>query len=276
MGGVENKIAYIADTVVSPDARRQGILMKMTRYSFEFLKENGIFCIGDLGPSWPPYHGYKKLGFEDLSLFNRKFRFYALPLIQQKLRHAVRQQKPDYQATTASGIVTISTSVGQDILSQLPDSRQEGVIRPCRDKATLKWKSEHPGAKYVYAYTTDAERQLKSFLWFKTSDNYRYIVGLCHTTDEDNLKTLYKTFCKQVRPSIVEIWTWALDGPMKRNVKALRFRSVPFINKIKKNPPAIVRSLLEDDTGQTDWVMAGIDIRKARNWVVDKFEADSF
>ncbi len=79
-----------------------------------------------------------------------------------------------------------------------------------------------------------------------------------------------------MRPSILEIWTWALDEPMKQNVKALRFKSVPFNNKIKKNPPAIVRSLLEDDTGQTDWVMDGIDIRKARNWVVDKFEADSF
>ena len=85
IGNTETLVAQLSDTVVSDKARRQGIFQKMTNFSLQYLKDNGVSSIINLSPSWPPYHGYKKISFEDLSQFHSKYKFGICNLINQKL-----------------------------------------------------------------------------------------------------------------------------------------------------------------------------------------------
>lgn len=276
-GQQEEKIAYMSDTVVSPKARRQGIMQKMTNYSFDFLRENGIFCIGDLGPSWPPYYGDKKLTFEDLSIFFRKFRLFPSQLFNQKVMKRVRTWEV-FHTTEKNGLVTyhVATDITDEVLKQIPDNRVDGVIYPGRDMVTLKWKAEHPDAHYVFAYSLDGQGKVISFIWTKTCDGWRFNLALYFSSDMINMRHTFQLFKKVTKPSVLEAWTWALTDNAKDCLKAMHFHCLPFINKIKKNPPAIVRSLKEKSDGTIDWMIDGIDIRKSGNWKIDKFEADSF
>ena len=271
------RIAYIADTVVSPNARRQGIFQKMTEYSFKYLVENGIYCIGDLGPSWPPYHGNKKLAFEDLSDFHRKFRFSLTSLIIQKVFKKKREwNRIDEQYKKGTRQFFISTDVPDEVLHQVPNEKAEGVIYPCRDFANLRWKASHPGAKYIYCWSVDSQKRVDSFIWFKTKDGYGYTLGLYFSNNVHNLKQLFGFFDKVVRPSKTIVWTWALSDNARQCIKKLHFVGIPFLDSIKKNPPSLVRSLITNSDETINWSIEGIDIRNSYNWVVDKFEADSF
>ena len=52
--------------------------------------------------------------------------------------------------------------------------------------------------------------------------------------------------------------------------------SIPFINKIRKNPPALIRALQENEDGSLNWIINGVDIRNIENWTISKIDLDSF
>lgn len=56
----------------------------------------------------------------------------------------------------------------------------------------------------------------------------------------------------------------------------LGMHSIPFINKIRKNPPVLVRTLQTNQDGDLNWIVNGIDIRKVENWSISKLDLDSF
>jgi hypothetical protein len=276
-GNQERRVAYIADTVVSPNARRQGILQKMTSYSFQFLLNNGIYCISNLGPSWPPYHGYKKLDFVDLHEFTSRYKIYAIRLVISKLFKCKVNSFND-KVLEKRGNVTyfLSRSVPDDtILSQINDFKKKGIIMPCRNLDVLKWKAYHPNTKYVFAYALDENNVLKSFLWFKTYGNGVYNLGLYQHDDKKIFRRCYKLFNSICAPIIVAAWDWAITEQSKKSLNELHFYKIPFLNRLRKNPPAIVRTLVVSDNG-LKWDLDGIDIRRACNWIVDKIEGDSF
>lgn len=276
-GKQERRVAYIADTVVSPNARRQGILQKMTAYSFQFLIENNIHCISNLGPSWPPYHGYKKLQFEDLHDFTSRYKVNFGRLLMTKLfgcRNVVSFEDKEISSKNITYIVSCIVP-DDNILAQIKNEKIEGQIMPCRNIVTLKWKASHPNVHYVFAYAIDVNKELKAFMWFKTYGNGLFNLGLYQSSDKEILRKCYKFFSSTCKPIIVAAWDWAIADASKEVLNILHFYKIPYLNRIRKNPPAIVRSLNEKDD-IIDWVHNGIDIRQADNWIVDKLEADSF
>lgn len=276
-GNNKSRVAYIADTVVSPNARRQGILQKMTAYSFQFLIDNNIFCISNLGPSWPPYHGYKKLNFEDLHDFTSRYKAYPLRLLKAKLiGYSEILPNEDIVEKQSELTCVVSTRIPNDnVFCQIKNEKNKGIIMPCRDLDVLKWKASHPNVKYVFAYVLDEKNVLKAFLWLKTYGNGMYNLGLFQSSDDNAINMCYHLFQRTCRPLIVAAWDWAITDDSKKILKKLHFHSIPFLNRVRKNPPAIVRSL-RIVGNEICWELEGIDIRHASNWIVDKIEGDSY
>ena len=90
------------------------------------------------------------------------------------------------------------------------------------------------------------------------------------------LKKLFKTFCHNYRPAAIAAWDFALDEKNHKMLRMLGMHSIPFINKIRKNPPVLVRTLQTNQDGDLNWIVNGIDIRKVENWSISKLDLDSF
>ena len=271
--------AEICDTVVSPKARRQGIFQKMTNFSLPYLKENGVKMIIDLGPSWPPYHGYKKIGFEDLSQFHSRYKFGLGSVFAEKIFKKDRSTWNLREKTAfTSGALSyhIANSVDQTIINQLEGLVHASNIHASLSPDILSWRLARPGKKYVYAYAVDQSNKLHAFLMFSTKDYFNYNLGLFMSDNADAFKQLFRYCKKEYKPATVAAWDFALDETSRQLLKKIGMMSIPLINKIRKNPPALVRTLQTNEDGSLNWNVGGVDIRKVENWMINKFDLDSF
>lgn len=271
--------AEICDTVVSPKARRQGIFQKMTNYSLPYLKENGVNMIVDLGPSWPPYHGYKKIDFEDLSQFHSKYKFGIGSILTQKLLGKGRcdWKKRKEILTSIDGLTYhITSSINQSVIAQVKLLVRTSKIHSSLSPDILQWRTSRPGKDYLYAYTMDASEKLQSFIMLSTADYYNYNLGLFLSDHAETFKQLFRLFRKEYKPATVAAWDFALDETSRKLLNKIGMVSIPFINKIRKNPPALVRTLQTNEDGSLNWNVGGVDIRKVENWTINKFDLDSF
>ena len=274
-GGQLAKLAYIADTVVSPKARRMGIFENMTKKSFEYLKDNGAACISNLGPSWPPYYGYKKLGFEDLCEFRSVYYVSLYRYISEKFHSADLVEHINEKKTAGEITYQVATSIPVEILEQIP-SKSGNKIESVKDLDNLVWKGEHPGPRYVYAWAVDNSGTIKTFFWFKASSATIYNLGLHYMPDKSIAKKTFKFFTKITKPVAVAAWSFALEKEDIKKLSSIGMHKIPYINKIRKNPPVIVRTLISNSDGSLNWTINGTDIKKNKNWSINKFDGDSF
>jgi len=275
----EIKVAGIADTVVSPQARRQGILKRMTEFSLKYLKSNNISLINDLGPSWNPYGCYKKLCFQDLSFFKSKYRFYFLRLLLHKIGFKKNKfsESIHFEKKLNDITYTISTNSPSSILTQLPElkNKDKSIISSINTDY-LKWRFQRPSAKYIYAYAINKKNKLLSFILIKIDSNSICNIGFINSKNKKITKKLYTLFSKSCKPTAVVLWSFAASKSTLKLTKKLHFYKIPFINKIRKNPPALVRTLQTKTDGTLNWIINGIDIRDVKNWELNKFDGDSF
>ena len=274
------KIAQLADTIVSNKARRRGIFQKMTEFSLEYLSDNEISLVLNLSPSWPPYHGYKKLGFEDLAPFHSRYRFSWINLFTQKVCKKGRNDwinRQEYINPYGENLkFYICQNITDDVLESVRSLVYTDRINSYLDFSNLKWRCRHPGKKYIYAYTKDSNGKLLSFAMLSTSDYYTYHLGLLLYDDLKVSRKLFKAFVKEYKPAIIAAWDFAIDDRERKFLSKLGFLSIPLINKIRKNPPALVRTLQRHEDGSLNWCVNGVDIRRVENWNLSKLDLDSF
>lgn len=273
-------IAQIGDTVVFPEVRRRGIFQKMTDFSFNHLRKNHVTIILNLGPSWPSYYGNKKLGFADLASFNTSICLHPINLIKQRFIKSSRdnyKEKRDMVLITTQGSKHFSTQqLSDNVMGQIEKLNNSDLIKSSKEFYNLKWRTQRPNKNYIYCYSLDNTGFLLSFVMMSTSDFYHYDYGLMLSDSIKNLKQLIKTFRKQYKPSIETAWNFALDKKQKKQLRCLKFMKIPFLNKIRKNPPAMVFSLKQKEDGTPDWLINNIDIRDINNWLLTKLDKDSF
>lgn len=279
IGDEEFLVAQLSDTVVSDKARRQGIFQKMTDFSLDYLKDNGASLIINLSPSWPPYHGYKKIDFEDLSQFHSKYRFGFGNILTQKLLGKDRcDWKNRKEILTSKGGMTfhIASSIDQSVIAQVGQLVSTTHIHSSLSPDILKWRFVRPGKDYVYVYAVDASNKLHSFMMFCTTDYFNYQLGLCLSDQIESIRPIFRYFKKEYKPATIAAWDFALDETGRKLLNKMGVVSIPFINKIRKNPPALVRTLQTYEDGSLNWNIGGVDIRKVENWTINKFDLDSF
>ena len=233
----------------------------------------------DLGPSWPPYHGYKKIGFEDLSLFHSKYKFGIGSILAEKLFRKNRSNWSERNQTSRlkKGLTLhVSQKVDDSVISQVNSLSSTSRIRSVLTFDILKWRTIRSGKQYVYAYATEDSGKLQGFVMFRTADYFHYDLGLFLSYEFDVFLQLFRFFKKEFKPATVAAWDFALDETSRQLLKKLSMVSIPFINKIRKSPPALVRTLQTNEDGSLNWTIGGVDIRKVENWTINKFDLDSF
>lgn len=279
IGNTEILVAQLSDTVVSDKARRQGIFQKMTNYSLQYLKDNGVSSIINLSPSWPPYYGYKKISFEDLGQFHSKYKFGICNLIKQKLLKKNRiswSERGEVSRSIKGLTLYVSQHVAESVISQVNGLSSTSRIHSSLAFDIMKWRTNRPGKHYVYAYAVDDLGKLHAFVMFKTENYFNYDLGLYLSDKTDTFVQLFSLFKKEYKPATVAAWDFALDEQHLRLLNNVGMVSIPFINKIRKNPPAILRTLQTDQDGNLNWSIGGVDIRKVENWIINKLDLDSF
>lgn len=278
IGNEEFLVAQLSDTVVSDKARRQGIFQKMTNFSLDYLKDSGVSLIINLSPSWPPYYGYKKISFEDLSQFHSKYKFGFGSILSEKSFRKKRSWKERKETVVSMKGITyhIASSIDQSVIAQVEQLVSTSHIHSSLSKDILKWRTSRPGKDYLYAYTMDASDKLYSFMILSTVDYYNYNLGLFLSDHPETFKLLFRLFRKEYKPSTIAAWDFAMDDSSRKLLNKVGMVSIPFINKIRKNPPALVRTLQTNEDGSLNWNIGGVDIRKVENWTINKFDLDSF
>ena len=277
VNNIKQRIAFFADTVVSPTVRRQGIFSKTTSASFEYLKMNGIKIIANLTPSWPPYYGYKKLGFVDLSEFKSVYKWGFTSLLQQKVLKKERSLDIKMvEEKLGNSRLVIDRVLPDIVINSFKKKDCMDKIASIKDSENIIWKTKNPHSNYVYVYTMDENHEVDTFFWFKTSDNYVFHLGYFFASDKKKAKKTFKIFMKKIKPAAIAAWSFALNDEDKDLLSYLGFNAIPFINKIRKNPPVIVRSLQQNEKGEIDWIVNGLDIRDVNNWLLSKYDGDSF
>ena len=278
-GGKEMLVAQLSDTVVSEKARRMGIFQKMTDYSLHYLRNNDVAMILNLSPSWPPYHGYKKMSFEDLAAFQSRYRFGIGQMFSKYILKTNRTSwnKKDIACLEKSNRkYVLSQSIDDTVLLQIRNLESTDRNHASLSLENMKWRTQRPGRNYVYAYSIDKDKCLHSFVMLKTNDYFNYEIGLMLSDNHSELKTLMNFFRKNYHPAALAIWDFAMDENKIKMVKKLGLYPIPFINKIRKNPPALLRTLQTNEDGSLNWSVNGIDIRNVSNWSINKLDLDSF
>lgn len=276
---LETTIAQLSDTVVSEKARRMGIFQKMTNFSLQYLKDNGVAMILNLSPSWPPYHGYKKMGFEDLAAFHSKYRFDVCQMLYKYVLKTDRSswdKKGIACLEKANRKYVLSHSIDDSVLEQVGNFESTDSNYASLSLENIKWRTQRPGRNYIYVYSLDDDNRLHSFVMLKTNDYFNYEIGLMLTDNLSELKTLMNFFKKEYHPAVLAVWDFAMDENKRKMVKKLGMFPIPFINKIRKNPPALLRTLQTNEDGSLNWIINGKDIRNVSNWSINKLDLDSF
>lgn len=279
IGNEEFLVALLSDTVVSDKARRQGIFQKMTNFSLNYLKDNDASLIINLSPSWPPYYGYKKINFTDLCSFHSKYKFGIRSILEEKLFRKDRslwRNRKEIMTSFGESTYHIASSINQSVIMQVEQLVCTTHIHSSLSPDFIQWRIARPGKHYVFAYILDAANKLHSIMMFCTTDYFNYHLGLYLSDQIENFKTLFRFFKKEYKPATVAAWDFALDETSRQLLKKIGMLSVPFINTIRKNPPALVRTLQTNQDGSLNWNIGGVDIRRVENWTINKFDLDSF
>ena len=271
-------IAQLSDTVVSEKARRLGIFQNMTNYSLEYLKKNNVAFIVNLSPSWAPYYGYKKIDFADLASFHSVYRFSLINILKERVFKIQRNDlyNIEFERSFNDNTYIISNEANETILSQVEILKKQDLLCSSLNLANIKWRTKRPSSNYIYAYVLNKEEELLSFMMIKSKDFYNYDFGLILTKEMESLKKIMQLFRKTYKPAAVAAWDFALSGEEKLQLKKLGMYSIPFINKIRKNPPAMIRTLHKNEDGSLNWIVNGVDIRDVNNWSISKIDLDSF
>ena len=212
------------------------------------------------------------------SQFHSKYKFGFGSILSEKSFRKKRSWKERKETVVSMKGITyhIASSIDQSVIAQVEQLVSTSHIHSSLSIDILKWRTSRPGKDYLYAYTMDASDKLYSFMILSTVDYYNYNLGLFLSDHPETFKLLFRLFRKEYKPSTIAAWDFAMDDSSRKLLNKVGMVSIPFINKIRKNPPALVRTLQTNEDGSLNWNIGGVDIRKVENWTINKFDLDSF
>ena len=280
MGAERHRVAKIADMTVHPSYRRRGLFERMTRLSADHLYTQGVGLILGLSPSWPTYYGYQKIGGEELSPFKSLFRFGFISGAKHALSHwfgRLRRPAPGtfLREKTKDGYrYVLSDKLDPELAARIMAlQRLERPVGTELSGEALVWHGKSPAARYVYAYACNPAGEPAAFFLLRTTDGFGYQLGCALFGDDKCAKELFRFFSRTMRPSVVAVWSFALAESRRRLLKKLGFWSIPFLWKMRKNPPVVA---IRTDARKKDWDIGGVNIRDIGSWEIDKLDNDSF
>ena len=250
------KIVRAADAVVDPSSRRQGVFEKMTSYSIEYLKGKGIAAIINLSSNKYSSPGYKKLEWEDLSLFDI---WYHINIFSFSKKN-ISPYKTDYK----DGIIEIFNKIPSTLV--LPTQTTNRLSFFLTEKE-LSWLLEKPNTHYIGAYSVDKNGILTS-LFILSGVNNRYSMKYFYASDTKIASKVFNEMTKRISYRFIAVWAFALPEEKMKLLHKLKFHNI-YYKKLKKKPPVLIKTLLTSENGEEDWIMGGLYMRDIKNWEIN-------
>lgn len=246
-------IARAADAVVSPKGRRQGIFTKMTFFSLEYLRNNGVDAILNLTSNEQSNPGNLKLGWQAIGKLN----IWCNPVwphVKKQLQDTVIIKKNGYQIELMPHIpydLNIVTNA-----ERIAFSMAEGQ---------LGWLGKMPGNGFLTALTRKSDGTIDNVFVFGFGKGRKTPLYYMNVNEGKSGKTTFREACKFLSPGVISAWGMALDERNSTFLKKVGFIKIPFFEKIRKDPPILVRSVLDPEIDD-GWLLEDKDIRDLNNW----------
>lgn len=247
-------VARAADVVVSPKGRRQGIFTKMTVYSIDYLRKNGVDAILNLTSNSQSNPGYLKLGWRAIGQLNIWYKI-VFSFKRRKLREFERIKIGNY-------LIEITPNIPQGLKMDYRGNR----IAFSMNDGQLDWYNNMPGYEFMTAVAYDSNGDMVGGLIFKMIDNTKTVSLFYFNIKDSKLaKTMFKIATRYLPTGLVAAWGMALNDDKADILKSVGFFKIPFYEKLRKKPPILVRCMNDPDD-QEDWFLARKDIREINNW----------
>ena len=254
------KVVRAADAVVNPSSRRQGIFEKMTSYSIEYLKTKEISAIINLSSNKYSNSGNKKLGWEDLALFDI---WYRINIFSYSKKNFV-PSKVNYK----DGTIEIFNKIPSSLV--LPVQSTDFLSFSLTEKE-LRWQLERPNTHYIGACSVDKNGTLTS-LFILNKANNKYSMKYFYASDSKIASKVFNEMTKRISYRFISVWAFALPKEKKELLHKLRFHNVGY-KKLRNKPPVLIKTLLTSENGKEDWAIGGLDMRDISNWEINLIDA---
>ena len=278
IGGKSEVVAQICDTVIVPSARKQGVFSKMNLFLVEILRKEGIKLILDTGPSWTPYYGNKKIGFKDLVPLQNMYNISILKLLKDSFFRFANHSFLFNNIEIVKNNITYKISdslTDQEVLSVCSLDKSD-FIHSSMDLYNLRWRITRTNKLYRFVQSYNAEGTLLSFMMLSTTDMKDYNLGLILYVDNRCLRKSFKIFKKYCTPTKVLVWKPISNEKDVKILHKMGFYTIPFLNRIKKNPSSLILSLQHNKTDDINWMVNGVNVLDPYKWNLRKLDLDSF
>lgn len=250
----EYLVARAADVVVSPKGRRMGIFTKMTIFSIEYLRSKGIDAILNLTSNSQSNPGYLKLGWVAIGLLNIWCKI-VLPIHLKKTLDDVKVIKTrDY-----------SIEVFPNIPKGIRIQNDSNHISFSMLEGQLDWFAKCPIGKYISFVSRNLKGEVVGVCVFRENGKRKKSLVYFNYNKELIGRLMLKYAFKYLQTGIITIWGMALTKDKARVLKKAGFMKIPFFEKMRKDPPILVRCI-KNTGSQEDWFLGDRDIRKMDNW----------
>jgi hypothetical protein len=269
-------------SVVHPDFRRQGLLSKLIKYSWDDLRTNSdIKIVLVFSPNASSIGTTLKAGYTPIG--DLEYMYYISP--ENKFKKIIRYHNDlDNAIITKKNDITIEitrevkTREISDLMQILNDKKK---ISNVRDEKFYKWRFVDSPLKYIYAYYKEGDeitgylslRKNNSSLIEYTLMEYGYLNPSCfqYLIKEASKKLLIHGI---ITPTLFrnqdELLNLKKSGFLYPDDTRVRiYKTLTKVSKIKL--PAVVKPI-SLDFNDSAYFLDGIDIRLSENWSL--FDSD--
>lgn len=259
--GRQYLVARAADAIVSPKGRRQGVFTKMTLFSLDYLRKNGVVAILNLTSNEQSNPGNLKLGWQTIGKLNIWCNF-VWPHVKKPLQETVIIKKNDYQIELMPYIPSDLNVVANT--ERIFFSMGEGQ---------LGWIGKMPGKRFLTALSRKSDGTIDNVFVFGLGLGRKTPLFFMNVKDESSAGNTFREARKFLTTGIISAWGMALEEKNASFLKKVGFIRIPFFEKLRKDPPILVRSVHEPEM-VSGWLLEKKDIREIYNWqlmIIDMF-----
>ncbi|MBI4915341.1 MAG: GNAT family N-acetyltransferase [Acidobacteria bacterium] len=259
-----------SDGIVADEHRRHGLYTRLLLTAHEHLATGFDFFIS-LSANPVSAAGLLKIGWRILAAHDGLSRFQLMPASRYLLRMPPA-------AVNAEGLVSDPAAIA-DLYEQIP-ATPRGSARCCLadpDRAYVEWRYANPTEHYV-AIPCYRDSRLVAFAACMVSRRDVFVLDYRELPGANALGQLVGTMRKCLRVPRYNCYGDWLDRQQQEALRRLGFRDYrPLLNTFLDRPsvPVLIHPTMKG-AHDSDWVVEGLDLSKAANWIIPEFCNDGY
>lgn len=273
---LNNKEFYtirLADGVVDPIARRQGIFRELNRFSLNYLfndsRFKGVLTLTSNKDSTPVY---LKLGWKKLVNKAPLFRISILGVIKRYLFKNLKFNESEINCDGLTYKISESLNFDTTHLDKLASGNiKKNKVCTLKKSDWYSWRFKNPNKNYVYA-TCWRNEELMGFILLDNSKKYCSIVDYLFI-DKSTLKSLLAVTLRELKPAITMQWTVTKNQELLNIFRRNGFCSFDFLVKDKVRPVLIATPQLDQE--KYSWSYDGLDLSEEKSWDLNLIDSDA-